>query len=87
MSNPSKKKITSKQIVAIIGIVLLLSMYLITFVVSVFGDTEETPLFLACMISTLAVPSLIWIYIWLWGKMTGRHTIADAPEQKNNENK
>ncbi len=67
-----------------IGIILLVCLYIVTLIVSIFGDTDQTaPLFYICMASTLAIPALIWIYTWLWGKMTGRHTIADyTPNQK-----
>mgnify|MGYP003309175173 CR=1 FL=1 len=77
----TQKKITSKQVVAIIGIVLLLLLYIVTFIMA-FVDTSETgKWFGLSLVATITIPILIWIYTWLFGKITGKHTITDAPEQ------
>ena len=75
--NKSKKKITSKQIVALAGVVLLAAMYLVTLVVAIFDQDSSGQLFQACLAGTIAIPLLIWIYIWMYGKLNGRHTMAD----------
>jgi len=80
----TKKKITSKQIVAIIGIVLLLLLYVITLVMAFIDTSDSGKWFGLSLIATIIVPILIWIYTWLYGKMTGKHTIADAPEADEN---
>lgn len=73
----SDKKMTSKQIVAIIGIVLLVLLYLVTLVFAFVDTTITNVLFPICLFSTIIIPVLIWIYTWLYGKMTGKSTIAD----------
>lgn len=73
----SKRKVTSKQVVAIIGIVLLVLMYVATLIAAFFDTTVSGRLFWMCLFSTMAVPILIWIYTWMYGKLTGRHTFAD----------
>lgn len=73
----SKKKITSKQVVAITGIVLLVLMYVVTLFVAVFDSTASGRLFWMCLFCTVAVPLLIWIYTWMYGKLTQKHTFAD----------
>lgn len=72
-----KKKVTSKQIVAIIGVVLLVLLYLITLIVSFTDNSSSGQLFQICLFATIAIPFLIWIYIWMYGKLTQKHTIAD----------
>lgn len=72
-----RKKITSRQVVALVGVILLVAMYLITLIVAIFDQDNSGHLFQACLVATVAIPLLIWIYIWMYGKLTGKHTIAD----------
>lgn len=73
----TRKKTTSKQIVAIIGIVLLVLLYVVTLVLAFVDSAVTNTLFTICMFSTILVPALIWIYIWMYGKLTGKSTMAD----------
>lgn len=72
-----KKKRTSKQLVALIGVILLVALYIVTLLVAVFAPAEAKNLFQACLAATVFVPMLIWIYVWMYGKLTGKHTMAD----------
>lgn len=67
----------SKRIVALTGVSLLVLLYIITLVVAITDNSESGRWFMTCIFATVAVPMLIWIYTWLYGKFTGRHTIAD----------
>lgn len=73
----SGRKVTSKQIVAMVGIVLLVLMYLITLAAALFGDPSSDRLFQTCFLATMVIPILIWIYAWLYGRLTGKHTPGD----------
>ncbi len=73
----SKHKITSKQVVAICGIVVLVLLYLVTLIAAFIDSSSSGRLFGACLFATVAIPLLIWIYTWMYGKLTGRSTIAD----------
>lgn len=73
-----RKKITSKQIVAFIGVILLVLLYIATLFAAIFDNSDSGRWFMSCIVATVAVPLLIWIYTWMYGKLTGRHTIADA---------
>lgn len=84
--NKTNSKITSKQIVAWIGIILLLALYVITLIVAIFDTSSSGKLFGLCLFATVAVPLLIWIYTWMYGKLTGRHTIADFELDDNKIN-
>ena len=75
-SNSSTKKVTSRQVVAIVGIVLLVLLYVVTLIVSIFDKSASGKWFMACLMSTVAIPLLIWIYTFLYGRLTGKHTIA-----------
>lgn len=71
------KKITSKQVVAIIGILLLVLMYIMTLIAAIADNSVSGRLFWSCLYATIAIPILIWVYTWMYGKLTGKHTIAD----------
>lgn len=83
-----KTKMTSKQIFAIIGIILLVLLYVVTLFAAIFDSSASHALFATCLLATVAIPLLIWIYTWMFGKLTNRPTFADFhPEEKENENK
>lgn len=71
------KKITSRQVVALAGVILLAALYLVTLVVAIVDQDNSGRLFQACLVGTVSIPLLIWIYIWMYGKLQGKHTIAD----------
>lgn len=75
--NTENRRITSKQIAAWIGIILLSALYIITLLVAIFDTSSSGKLFALCLFATVAIPLLIWIYTWMYGKLTGKHTIAD----------
>lgn len=75
--NKTGKKITSKQVVAIIGILLLVLMYIMTLIAAIADSSVSGRLFWSCLYATIAIPILIWVYTWMYGKLTGKHTIAD----------
>ena len=80
-SSKKKTKITSKQIVAICGVVLLVLMYLVTLVVAIVDNSESGRWFMSCIFATVSIPILIWIYTWMYGRLTGKHTITDAKQE------
>ena len=78
-----KKQGRGKQIAAIIGIIVLVSMYIMTLVFAVCRFPGADRLFMASLVATIFIPILVWIYIWFYGMMTRKKTIAtlfpDAP--------
>ena len=70
-------KMTPKRMAAIVALVLLVLLYVVTFFVALFAPVDKGNLFAACLMATIAVPLLAWIYIWLYGQMTGKRTMAD----------
>lgn len=73
----TQKTITSKQVVAMAGVVLLALLYIITLVAAVIDNSASGRLFQICLFATIAVPILIWIYIWMYGRLTGKKTMSD----------
>jgi uncharacterized RDD family membrane protein YckC len=73
-----------KQIAAIICIILLVLLYVAALVVSLLDFPGSDKLFAVCLIATVGLPILLWIYIWLYGRLTQRSTIAEIfPEQND----
>lgn len=66
----------SKQIAAWVCIVLLVLLYVATFIISMLDFPGSGALFQSCLVATIGLPILLWIYIWLYGKFKDRHTIA-----------
>lgn len=81
---PVKSK--AKQVAAIICLVLLAALYLMTLVFAIFKFPGSDKLLIACIAGTIILPVLAWAFIWLYGKMTHKKTIAtvfpDAPSDE-----
>lgn len=67
-----------QRIAAWIGIILLVSIYIATLVFAIFDFDGKGMLLRTSLIATVAVPILIWIYIWIYGMLTQKHTIASV---------
>lgn len=70
------KKKSPKQIAALLCVVILVALYLITLICAVADFPGWQRMFGGCLVGTIALPILLWIYIWLYGKIKDRHTIA-----------
>ena len=51
----------SKQILAIIGIVILVGLYIATFIAACLASPASSGMFMACIYATIVVPVLIWL--------------------------
>jgi hypothetical protein len=58
-----------KQIAAIICVILLVLLYVATLVVALLDFPGSDRMFAACLMATIGLPILLWIYIWLYGKV------------------
>lgn len=72
MNQKNKRKITPKQIAAIVCIVLLVGMYVATLIVALLDFPGADRLFQACLVATIGLPILLWIYIWLYQQVKKR---------------
>ena len=71
------KKRTAKQIAALVAVILLAALYIVTLVVAIVDPPASGKWFVGCLVCTMAVPLLAWIFIWIYGETTGKKTIAD----------
>ena len=83
--NIKKRSITSKQIVAMAGVILLVLLYIVTLTAAVMDTSASGQLFQICLFATVAIPVLIWIYIWMYGKLTGKKTMSDLNIDRKKE--
>ena len=65
-----------KRIGALVGVILLVGSIIATLVMALLGYTFESNAFMGLVIADISLPILLWIYIWLFGKLTGKHTMA-----------
>lgn len=66
-----KQKKKPKQIAALAGVVILVAMYVITLVLALSGFEGWEKMFSGCVVSTIAIPILLWVFIWIYGKTKG----------------
>lgn len=67
-----------QQILAILGIVLLLGLYLTTLILAILGK-DFFPMFMAALLASMALPVLLWVYGYIY-KLTKRNS------KQNSEN-
>jgi amino acid permease len=65
-----------QRFAALCGIILLVALYLFTLIAAIFNFDATGNLLRACLFATVAVPILIWVYIWLYGVWNKKHTLA-----------
>ncbi len=65
-----KKKVTFKQIVAAVGLLLLVGMYVASIVLACFAKPGAEGMFMASLVATVIVPIVLYIFIALdkWAK-------------------
>lgn len=71
------KKKNPKQIAALICVGILVCMYIVTLVVACLDFSDSGRLFAACLVATVGLPILLWIYIWLYGRVKDRRENAE----------
>lgn len=76
------KKGTPKRIAALVCVILLAALYILTLLTAIFDFDGAGSLFRICLTATVVLPVLLWFYIWLYGRMTNRHTIASIDTRR-----
>ena len=62
-------KKTAKQIAALIGVALLVLLYVLLLVFAIFDFEGSDVMFKACLIGTVTIPVLLWLYMYLYNKL------------------
>lgn len=75
-SSQHSRKRTPKQIAALICVILLAALYVVTLIVACLDLGDAGRLFAGCLLATIALPILLWIYIWLYGIYRNKHNMA-----------
>ncbi len=71
------EKRSSRQIVAMIGVLLLVLLYIITLIAAIVDSSQSAKWFRICLVATFALPIVIWLYSWMYGRLTGKSAIGD----------
>lgn len=69
-------KNNTKRIVALVGVILLGIMIIAT-LLTAFLDSSGV-YFRSCLIVTIALPIALWVFIWSYGAMMSKHTVASV---------
>ncbi len=62
----------SKRIAAWICILSLASLYIATFLTAILDTPGSGNLFRTCLGATIVLPTLLWMYLWLYGRIKDR---------------
>lgn len=69
----------AKRILALIGAILLLLMYVAAFIVTILDHTSDMRYWKAAMVATVIIPVLIWAYSFVYKLIKG----SDDDEKNN----
>ena len=61
----------TKRILALIGAILLLLMYVAAFIVTILDHTSDMRYWKAAMVATVIIPVLIWAYSFVYKLIKG----------------
>ena len=56
----------TRQIMAIIGIIILVGLYIVTLILAIMNNEYTKRWFTAAIVCTVVVPILIYVYQWLY---------------------
>ena len=81
----------TKQVLAILGIIILVLLYLSTIFCSVFDNSKKQSFFAASIFATFIIPVLIWTYTFIYKIITKKNDELDdlrkKVEEKRNNSK
>lgn len=69
-TNPRRK---AKQIAAWICILALAALYIATFLTAILDTPGSGTLFRTCLGATIVLPTLLWMYLWLYDRLRNRN--------------
>ena len=70
-----------KQILAILGVVLLLGLYVITLIMAVTDNTSTLSMLEASVVATILIPILMWSYSFIY-RLLKKYYGSDKDEDK-----
>lgn len=75
----------TKQVLAMIGIILLVSLYVITLVCAITDNTSTMQVFMASVFATVVIPVMIWAYSFIFRLI--KKNSQEKEEQEQNRKK
>ncbi len=63
----------TQRIFAIIGIVFLVSLYIFSLIAAIFNFDGQGKLMMASIFSTIVIPIMIWIFVYLTKKFGNKN--------------
>lgn len=75
-----------KQILAILGIVLLVGLYIITLVCAITDQSQTMSMFKASVFASIIIPVLIWAYQFIY-KLVTKKDSGDTGKEKESQTK
>lgn len=76
-----------KQILALIGVILLVALYIITLVLAITDNSGTMNMFFASVVATILIPVLIWAYTLIYRLTRGNKDSADKNSDTENDAK
>lgn len=70
-----------KQILAILGVVLLLGLYVITLIMAITDNTSTLSMLEASVVATILIPILMWAYSFIY-RLLKKYYGSDKDEDK-----
>lgn len=68
-ANPRRR---AKRLAAWICILALAALYIATFLTAILDTPGSGTLFRTCLGATIVLPTLLWMYLWLYGRLKER---------------
>lgn len=71
-----------KQIGAVVVIIAILGLYIWAIVAAVMARPEANAMFMAAISCTIAIPAMIYVYIWVAGLLKGKGQNSEEKQKK-----
>lgn len=85
MEQKKSQYTTFQRILALIGVILLISLAILAFVFSILDFPGSDRLAWGFLVTAIFLPIIIWIFIWLYGQTTQKRTIASILTKEQQE--
>lgn len=72
-----KKKMKASQIIALLGVVVLVGMYIVTLILGIINHNQATNLFKLSVFATFIIPIIIYVFLMFY-KLSHKN---DTPEE------
>ena len=80
-------KKSPKQIAAIIALIAIVALIIAYFVSAFTATPESGNTFFALFFAIIAIPILLWLFLFCYGRLTQKHTMAELFPEDEEANK